>query len=64
MITGESTDMEIERRSEGNQFPESLDGVLNEMQSLDSAENGRIWLDACIYTQAIVSGDSPSIASS
>ena len=34
MITGESTDMEIERRSEGNQLPESLDGVLNEMQLL------------------------------
>jgi hypothetical protein len=32
MISGGSTDMEIERRSKGNQAPECLDGVLNEMQ--------------------------------
>ncbi len=34
MITKGSTDMEIEKRSEGNQVPESLDGVLNEIQLL------------------------------
>ena len=34
MIAEGSTDMGIEKRSDGNQVPESLDGVLNENQLL------------------------------
>jgi hypothetical protein len=49
MITEGSTDMEIEKRSEGNQVPESLDGVLNEMQLLTlSKMEGFGWMLAFI----------------
>ena len=41
--------MEIEKRSEGNQVPENLDGVLNEMQLLAlSKMEGFGWMLAFI----------------
>jgi hypothetical protein len=49
MMTEGSTDMEIEKRSEGNQVPESLDGVLNEDQLLTlSKMEGFGWMLAFI----------------
>jgi hypothetical protein len=49
MITGESTGMEIERRSVGSQIPESLDEVLNAVQLLTlSKMEGFGWMLAFI----------------